>query len=69
MKVLRPHSTLQTYSQTDTPITSDNTLVDDTSALVDDTNAPVGGNTTPGRATRSKIITTKPSRIVVKARR
>ena len=43
---MKPQAIIKANLQTDTPITSDDTLVDDTVVLVDDTDALVGGPTT-----------------------
>lgn len=64
MKTYKPTSSIKRQSQTEAPITSDNTLVDDTVALVDDPTALVGGNTTIYSAMMQKVKTIIPKVII-----
>lgn len=55
-----PIGSLQDYPQTDLPVVSDATLVDDSTALVDDTMALVGGTAAIAVAARTKTNTIVP---------
>lgn len=44
------------YKLTNTPTTSDSTLVDDTTALVDSSTALVGGTTTAITGIKAKVV-------------
>lgn len=60
MNIEKPRAAIKPQSQTDTPVTSDATLVDDTVALVDDATALVGGLTSIHSDMVANVKTIKP---------
>lgn len=50
-----PSAAIKHQAQTITPVTGDDTLVDDPVALVDDPSALVGGPSTPTESVKSKV--------------